>query len=312
MGFFDFLTGDGSEDSKPAAPDLAASRGYIQGGLDRSYGAADRLENFGGQAYGAAQPGTQDYSRMAMESARRLFGDSDVLRGYADRANQTFEQYGRPAYERLARGPAGYEGDPYALASAEQGAGAALAQQRGQEGANARAYGRMGLNPDRIAAAMAQNAQGNAAQGVGAWNQGYRGGIDRQMAADQTAYQLGLTQQGQAGAFMGQAGNSMGAGVNMAGQGANAWLPGASFRAGTYKPEVGQYGVQAGLGYGGLQNQQYGTQAGIYNAEQAKPSTFGAILGAAAPIIGGIAGGPMGYGIGQSLGLNVSGYKGKG
>lgn len=299
MSFFEdfFGLGESKASQVPtvAAPDITGATGTMQGGIDRAYGTADRLEAFGGQAYDASQQGVRDYSQMAMSSANKALGLGDDMAGYGRQAYGQYQQYGLPALARLDRG---YEEDPRAMAEGERRSTGYAASMQTNRASQERQMGRMGLNPNRYAAMMAAGAPQAAAGGVGAWNQGRQEGMDRYRGEDREMYGLMTQQQQQAGAFGAQAANMYGAGTSLAGQSANAWLPGASFKASTYKPEVGQYGIQGGLGMGGLQNQQYGTQMQQYGtqmqaaaAEDARPSPFGTLAGLAVQGLSAYAGG---------------------
>lgn len=138
---------------------------------------------------------------------------------------------------------------------------------------------RMGGDPNRLAAAAAQIANQQALAKVGATNNardaasnqlvGLRGGVanfGRNMP-NTAAQSYGLAT---------QAGSSAAANQGAA---TNAGLPAAQFQAGAYGTQLGAAGLgsQAALGYGGLLNNQYGTQMQGYGAQL---NMFGEMAGA--------------------------------
>lgn len=300
MGFFSDLFGGGDEAERPAAPDLSQWHNYMRGSADQGMASAQEGKQFAQNFYNQAQPQIGQYQQAILGDVNRLGGLANQVVGLGDESARLVRGVANPAYERMSRGLGGYATDPWALGRGEQLASAAGALTSKNRGMAMREAGRRMMDPRKLGAALATGAQQGIADEVGGYNTGYMSGLNEQYGRDQLTWQQRPQDWMQA---YGLGGNMTAQGAGLRGNALNAGLPFAQMGMEGYKlpMQAAGLGIQAGQGAVGGLNQQYGTQVGMYNAEQAKPSTFGALVGALAPVAGAFLGGPAGGALAGSL-----------
>lgn len=249
MGMFgdDEEAPDYSAQYNQAMSDSNAAYGRGYGYADQAMALGQGANTFAQQAYEGAQPGIARLRGLADQSIQSLMGTSSALSGYGERANQSFQNYALPAYDRAAQGQRYYEQDPYTMGEGLRMQNVGRAQALAGEEQAWRQGTRSGLGGDRLRQMLAGNSQRNVATIAGMGETGRRGAMERERMNDLQAYQAGLPLGQMATANQQASASLIPSAYNIGQAGLNADLPYIGVRQAGFTPGIQAASLGANL-----------------------------------------------------------------
>lgn len=299
------------------APDMSGLQSSMDANNAKAWDAVNKDQTMRNQVYADSKPGQQRLEAMASRIANQQLGVADEAHGFAREQLGDYRSTYRPIEQQQAMMSQGgldmSQADVGALAS-RLGIDPAQAQQmlslsRGamenrarqavtQSNASANsAYGqglrqltRMGGDPRRLAQAAAGMAGQQTLASANAANQARTGARNELMQNTAATANYGRNMPNTALQYYGLGTNAGNSGLAAQNAGYMSALPYAQYASGGVGNALGAAGLgnQSALGMGGLMNQQYNTDVGRQNAQDASNAAAWQGLGQAAGMVAGM------------------------